>query len=548
MYEKKISFETLKGEFSWKKELSLLSGDISHKMNFAFEACDRYRDTSKYAIHWEGANGSSKSYTYQELAEMSDKVALFLSESGITKGDRVATLLPRIPELYAILLGIWKVGAIYVPLFTAFGPDAVKYRIEQSDARMVFTVPAFRKNVEPGIKGLEHIVVISDEQIPDQNDINYHDAMDNQSGSPDPFECSPDDLSILLFTSGSTGLPKGAKMSYKFFIYHIPYARYALWLKPDDVFWCGADPAWAFGLLNTFVPLMLGNPIVVFEGLFNPEICYKLIEKYKISNFAYAPTAFRALAAAGSDLRNKYDINLRALSSAGEPLDAETVNWAKSNLGGAIYDQYGFTEGGMVVNNYNCCDMEIRPGSMGLPVPWHNITVLDKESGRSVDTEKPGSIAINKNEYGNYFQGYWKDEEKTKASYAGDWFIPGDLAKKDADGYFWFEGRDDDVISSAGFRIGPFEVESSLMEHEAVAEAAVVGEPDPAKGEIVKAFVVLRPGKEPTEKLNEEIRLFVKNRLSKHQYPRKIEFISELPKTPSGKVQRFILRQSGKNS
>lgn len=542
MYKEKVSFETLKNDFSWQKELSVFSKDISRSMNFPFEVCDRYKSTDKYAIHWEGAKGDSRSFTYSELADLSDKVALFLSENGISKGDRVATLLPRIPELYTVLLGIWKAGAVYVPLFTAFGPDAIKYRIEQSRAKMVFTVPEFRKNIEPGINWLEKIIVIGTEQVFEASDIAFHDAVNKISGTPDQFEVSLDDFSILLFTSGSTGPPKGAMLSYKFFIYHIPYLRYAVWLKPEDAFWCAADPAWAYGMLHTFVPILLGNSILVFEGLFTPELCYKLLEKYKISNLAYAPTAFRALAAAGSDLRKKYDINIRALSSAGEPLDAETVNWSKRNLGVSIYDHYGFTEGGMVINNYNCCDMEIRPGSMGFPVPWHSITVLD-DQGKPSDQTVPGRIALNRKEYGNYLLGYWEDEKNTKAAYIGDWFIPGDLAKKDPDGYFWFEGRVDDLISSAGYRIGPFEVESCLMEHEAVVEAAVIGKPDASKGEIVKAYVILSSGKEPTEELNEEIRLFVKNRLSKHQFPRELEFVSELPKTPSGKIQRFKLRQ-----
>ena len=542
MYDRKVSFETLKNDFAWQKELSVFSKDISHSFNFPFEACDRYKSTDKHAIQWEGASGESRSFTYHEMADVSDKVALFLSENGIRQGDRVATLLPRIPELYAILLGIWKAGAVYVPLFTAFGPEAVQYRIEQSRTKILFTVPAFRKNIEAGVQWLEKVVVVGADQNREAGDLEYSDAIKTLSGSPDHLETAPDDFSILLFTSGSTGLPKGAVLSYKFFIYHIPYLRYAAWLRPEDNFWCAADPAWAYGMLNTFVPMLLGNSILVFEGLFTPELCYKLIEKYKISNFAYAPTAFRALAAAGSELRKQYDINIRSLSSAGEPLDAETVNWSSNNFGVPIYDHYGFTEAGMVINNYNCCDMEIRPGSMGFPVPWHNLVLLD-ERGNPDDKAMPGRIAVDRKEYGNYFLGYWEDENKTNASYIGDWFIPGDLAKKDADGYFWFEGRDDDVITSAGFRIGPFEVESCLMEHEAVIEAAVVGKLDSAKGEIVKAYVVLSPGKEKTEGLDEEISLFVKNRLSKHQYPREIEFVSELPKTPSGKIQRFKLRQ-----
>jgi len=352
----------------------------------------------------------------------------------------------------------------------------------------------------------------------------------------------PDDLAIILYTSGSTGMPKGAMLSYKFFIYHIPYLRYAIWLWPEDNFWCPADPAWAYGLLQAFAPLMLGNSILVYEGLFTPEMCYRLLEKYKITNLAYAPTAFRALAAAGDDLRKKYRVDLRAISSAGEPLTADTVKWAINNFGTAIYDHYGFTEGGMLVNNYNCCDMEIRPGSMGFPVPWHRVTLIDS-NGNEVNGKDPAIIAADRREYGFYFKGYWRDDRKTEEAYIGNWLVSGDLARRDGDGYFWFEGRNDDVITSAGYRIGPFEIENTLVEHNAVAEAAVIGKPDTIKGEIVKAFIVLKPGYTPSPDLAEEVKDFVKTRLSKHQYPREIEFVEILPKTESGKIQRFKLRE-----
>ena len=543
MYDKKISFEQLCADFNWDKELDVFSTNVSKGFVFGYEICDRYSGSDKIAIFWEGVDGKERAITFSELSELSDKFALCLKEAGLKTGDRVATLLPRVPELYIALLAIWKAGGVYVPLFTAFGPEAIRYRLEHSETRFLVTHGQFRKNVPEGIKGLEKVFVVKvgDETLA-ENDVDFQEGLNVSTGKPEEIKVNPDDLAIILYTSGSTGMPKGAMLSYKFFIYHVPYVRYAVWLKPEDRFWCPADPAWAYGLLQAFAPLLLGNSILVYEGLFSPEICYKLLEKYKITNMAYAPTAFRALAAAGDELRKKYKINLRAISSAGEPLTADTVRWAINNFGTAIYDHYGFTEGGMLVNNYNCCDMEIKPGSMGFPVPWHRVALVDKD-GNETDGSEPSIIAIDRNQYGFYFKGYWKEEEKTKDAYKENWFISGDLARKDKEGYFWFEGRYDDVITSAGYRIGPFEIENTLVEHEAVAEAAVVGKPDPIKGEIVKAYVVLKPTYRPTLELGEEIKLFVKQRLSKHQYPREIEFIEVLPKTESGKIQRFKLRE-----
>lgn len=544
MYDKRVSFEQLREDFSWDKELDVFSSDVSEGFDFGYEVCDRYSSSDKTAIFWEAVNGDGRKISYQELSQLSDQFALCFQESGLKPGDRVATLMPRVPELYVTLLALWKAGGVYVPLFTAFGPEAIRYRLEHSKTRFLITHSQFRKNIEEGIKGLEQIFVVrmEGETLP-KGDKDFHDSLRTSTGKPDRLQVKPDDLAIILYTSGSTGMPKGAMLSYKFFIYHVPYMRYAIWLKPEDQFWCPADPAWAYGLLHTFAPLVLGNSILVYEGLFSPDVCYKLLEKYNVTNLAYAPTAFRALAAAGDELRKKHKVNLRVISSAGEPLTVDTVKWAIKNFGTAIYDHYGFTEGGMLVNNYNCCDMEIKPGSMGFPVPWHQVALIDND-GKETGGKEPSIIAINRNQYGFYFRGYWREEEKTRNAFKGDWLISGDLARKDEKGYFWFEGRYDDVITSAGYRIGPFEIENTLVEHEAVAEAAAIGKPDPVKGEIVKAYVVLKTTYTPSTELADKIKLFVKQRLSKHQYPREVEFVNELPKTESGKIQRFKLREA----
>lgn len=537
----KIPFAQLAADFRWEKELACFSRDIAKGFNFTEEACDRHTGTEQLAIRWVGASGEARDIPHAELSESADRVANLLWELGIRPGDRVATLMPRIPELYASLLAIWKMGAVYVPLFTAFGPEANTYRLQHSQSRLLITHGAFRHNIEAGIRGLEQIVVVHPEGGM-AGEIDFHDAVSTCTGQADRAVVQPDDLAVLLYTSGSTGLPKGAMLSYKFFIFHVPYVRYALGLQPKDTFWCAADPAWAYGMLAALVPLTLGNTILVHEGLFQPELCYQLLAQYEVANFAYVPTAFRMLAAAGKALRHQNDVHLRAISSCGEPLNAEVVRWSVERFGTPIHDHYGFTEGGMLINNYNACDMEIRPGSMGRPVPWQRVVLLDPE-GHEGDGKVPQRVAVSRTAYGAYFQGYWQEPEKTARACLGDWFLPGDLARRDDDGYLWFAGRADDVITSAGLRIGPFEVESALVAHEAVQEAAVVGKPDAVKGEVIKAYVVLRDGYAPSAALAEELKGFVRQGLSRHEYPREVDFVSELPKTASGKIQRFKLRE-----
>ena len=319
--------------------------------------------------------------------------------------------------------------------------------------------------------------------------------------------------------------------------------RFALNIEEDDVFFGGADMGWSYGLMAcTFAPMSYGVKIVVYKGPFKVERVYELLEKYEVTNFSYAPTAYRMMMAAGIDLLKNYSIKTKKFSSAGEPLNGEVVRFFEKNFGRSIYDHYGSTETGMIVNNYNITDMKVKPGSMGLPLPGYRIALIDDE-GNGVERGETGQIAIDTSDGVFNFNGYWNNPEKTAEKRLGKWFVTGDLAKQDDDGYFWFQGRADDVISSAGYRIGPTEVEECLMEHPAVMETAVVGKPDKMKGEIVKAFVVLNKNFEPSDELEQELSAFVKNKLSRHQYPREIEFIDQLPKTQSGKIQRYLLRK-----
>jgi acetyl-CoA synthetase len=539
----KTPHSSLTASFSWETAFQHYDWNPRERFNVAHEVCDRYaEDPTRIALFYENHLGEKRTITYRELRDWSNQMANVFRKLGVKKGDRVCALLPKNPALIVYILAAWKVGAVYVPLFTAFGPQAIEYRINHSEAKVILTNKEQRSKLPPREKmpTLEHIFVI--DEATDHNDLPFWETLTKESTEHEIEETTVDDLLAIQYTSGSTGMPKGAMWSHNLLINIYPYMRYAIGLRDDDIFLGGADPGWAYGLIFcTFAPMCFGVPIVFYEGPFKPETYYSLMEKYHVTNFAYAPTAYRAMVAAGAELISKYNIRVRAMSSAGEPLNPEVIRFFQKHLGVTIHDHYGLSETLMLIGNLNAVDMEIRPGSMGWVLPGFEVALLDEE-GVPVADGNVGQIAFNTNSIPNVFKGYWKDPEKTSERLMGSWFLTGDLATKDADGYFWFQGRADDIISSAGYRIGPFEIESCLIEHPAVVEAAAVGKPDPLKGEIVKAFVVLADGFTPSDELAQELSLFVKNHLSKHEYPREVEFVTELPKTPSGKIQRFILR------
>jgi acetyl-CoA synthetase len=529
--------------FSWNNVFAHYDWNPHERFNVAHEVCDRYADNpQRIALFYENHLGEKRTITYRELRDWSNQMANVFRKLGVKKGDRVCALLPKNPALIVYVLAAWKVGAAYVPLFTAFGPQAIEYRINHSEAKVLLTNKEQRSKLPSRGKmpTLEHIFVIDGSN--NDNDLPFWETLSKEPVDHQIEETTVNDLLAIQYTSGSTGMPKGAMWSHNLLINIYPYMRYAIDLRDDDVFLGGADPGWAYGLIFcTFAPMCFGVPIVFYEGPFKPETYYSLMEKYHVTNFAYAPTAYRAMAAAGEELISKYHIGVRAMSSAGEPLNPEVIRFFQKHLGVTVHDQYGLSETLMLIGNFNAVNMEIRPGSMGWVLPGFEVALLSDE-GTPVEDGEVGQIAFNTDSIPNVFKGYWKEPEKTSERLMGSWFLTGDLATRDKDGYFWFQGRADDIISSAGYRIGPFEIESCLIEHPAVVEAAAVGKPDPLKGEIVKAFVVLADGYTPSEELAQELSLFVKNHLSKHEYPREVEFVSELPKTPSGKIQRFILR------
>lgn len=535
-----MNYTMLKNDFSWERVMESYDWNPLEKFNAAHESCDRWaKDPERVAINYEDHLGNRETWTFKRLKDRSNQMAHALRSMGVQKGDRVAGFLGKDMELIMTILATWKIGAIYVPMFTAFGPDALMYRLKDSGCKVLLTNKEQAQKVPESDLSLQVIL------IDDVNDkgLNFCEYLNTFPIEYEVEATTVEDPAIIQYTSGTTGLPKGAVWSHKFLLSLYPYMKYAISLDEEDVFLGGADPGWAYGMLCTFVPLSLGNRSVIYKGPFQVEDYYRLMESYKVTNFAYAPTAYRMMMAAGSELLQRYDLKVNKFSSAGEPLNAEVVRFFEKNFGRAIYDHYGATEISMIICNYNATDMEIKPGSMGFPMPGYHVALID-EAGNPVSSGETGQIAIDATDFPFFFLGYWQSEEMTQQKRLGKWFMTGDLATVDSDGYFWFEGRDDDVITSAGYRIGPFEVESSLIEHPAVIEAAVVGKPDEAKGEIVKAYVVLHPSYQPSNELIEELKDYVKNNLSKHQYPREIEFIDELPKTPSGKIQRFLLKQN----
>jgi acetyl-CoA synthetase len=527
--------------FSWAPSLRALGWLPSGDVNLGVTIVDRHAGSRRVALRWFGKDGSSRSYTFDDLARLSNQVANLLRRRGVGKGARVAGFLPRIPETLAAMLGTWKAGAMYVPIFTGFGPDAVRFRVEHSGAKVLFTQWEHRGRVPTPLPGGTAIVTVSGPGDLPAGDVDFHEAVGKEAETFAPEPCRRDDPAVLLYTSGSTGPPKGVKIANNFVLTIQPYMTYAVDLQPDDVFWPTGDPGWGYGLVCYMVSLAMGVSVVSHEATPTPEFCLARLRELGVSNLATTPTLLRGIMALGDETAGR-DVRMRCASSCGEPLNAEVVAFFRRVWGVTIMDQYGASEFGLPIGNFNALEMEVKPGSMGLPLPGCRMAVVDDE-GREVGVDAVGHLAMWPSDVGYYALGYWEDPVRTRELYRGGWMTIGDLGRRDADGYFWFEGRSDDVIKSAGYRIGPFEVESAILHHPAVAEAAVVGRPDALRGHIVKAYVVLKPGAAPHAGLGDEIVEVVKARVGKHQYPREIEFVDQLPKTETGKIQRFLLRQ-----
>lgn len=519
-----------------------LYGDLATGLNACVECCDRHAGADRLALRWVAADGHGESFTFDQLRDMAGRAANMLVAQGIRPGDVVAGLLPRTPELVATILGTWRAGAVYQPLFTAFGSKAIEHRLQTAATRLVVTDSANRAKLD----GIAHPVQVATVLAPGaslpQGDVDFRAALSAAPADFQPVMRKGDDLFLMMSTSGTTGLPKGVPVPLKALLAFAAYMRDAIDLREDDVFWNIADPGWAYGLYYAVTgPLLLGQATTLHEGAFTVDGACDIIARLGVTNLAGAPTAFRQVIAAGPQAAARIAGRLRVVSSAGEPLNPEVIRWFRQHLGVPIHDHYGQTELGMVVNNHHGLDHPVRPGSAGLAMPGWRVVVLD-EAGRELGPKQPGILSVDvANSPLMWFGGYLNADTP---AIAGGYYRTGDSVEIEEDGSVSFIGRADDLITSSGYRIGPFDVESALLEHPAVREAAVIGVPDPERTEIVKAFVVLAQGHEGTPALAEDLRQHVRHRLSAHAYPRRIDFVADLPKTPSGKIQRFLLRKA----
>ncbi len=510
-----VDYEKIHKEFSW--EIIKREFDIDDdKVNIAYEAIDKHAKTwrkNKVALYWEGADGTCQKYTFLEMKKLSDKCANMLRALGVKRGDRVFIFLPRLPELYVGMVAIAKLGAIAGPMFSAFGPDAVRDRLQNSEAKVLITTPELKERVDAvlwELPKLEHIVLVNhkeDEELEEGN-VCYKTLMRDASDTFEMEWVELEDPLYILYTSGTTGRPKGVTHVHNDMVSHYITTQWVLDLRDDDVYWCTADPGWVTGTVyGLWGPWLNGISFYVFDGRFDAAKWYEIIQNYKVTVWYTAPTALRMLMKAGDDLVKEYDLSsLRYICSVGEPLNPP-----------------------------------IKPGSMGKPFPGIEAAIIDG-TGSKLSAGQHGLLAL-KPGWPSMLRAVWGDEKRFKEYFnINGWYATGDTAYKDEDGYFWFVGRADDVINTSGHRVGPFEVESALLEHRAVAESGVIGKPDAERGEIIKAFVVLREGYKPSHELEEELKIFIRHRLAAHAYPKEIEFCANLPKTRSGKIMRRLLK------
>tara|TARA_R110000850_G_scaffold124285_1_gene242473 strand:- start:2865 stop:4535 length:1671 start_codon:yes stop_codon:yes gene_type:complete len=509
----------------------------------AFEACcGRHVRAGRgdvQALVQEDTNGDVHSLTYAELDEQSAKLAGWFQAQGLGQGDRVACMLPRTPQLLIAVLATWRLGAVYQPLFTAFGPDAVDYRLGRADTKLVITDQANRYKFD-GLSQCPPVLAVGGVTSEHGNDHDWQAALTHTSMSAEPPRLSPEAPFLQMFTSGTVGKPKGVAVPLSGMTAFAIYMELAIDLRDDDRFWNMADPGWAYGLYYAITgPLLLGVTTHFCEAGFSAEGALAFMKRHHITNFAAAPTAYRLMKASGLFDDAHETLELRAASSAGEPLNTEVVTWVEKSLGCPVMDHYGQTETGMTCNNHHALGHLKHVGAMGVPMPGYRLAILDAEY-HELPAGEPGVLAVDiKNSPAHFFQGYtWQE----KNPFVEGYYLTGDVVIRNEDGTFQFAGRDDDIITTAGYRVGPTDVENSVMTHPAVAESAAVGQPDEIRGEVIKSYIVLRDGYEASDALADEIKQRVRERLSTHAFPRIIEFVEELPKTPSGKIQRFKLR------
>jgi acetyl-CoA synthetase len=551
-----LDYDQARATFDWAAARGLLDGlPDGRGLNIAHEAVDRHLSGARArrtAFRWIGRSGTARDISYGELGALTNRFANVVESLGVAKGDVVVTLAGRIPELYVAALGALKSGAVFSPFFSAFGPEPIRARMNIARARVLVTTEAlYKRKVAPhraSMPDLEHVLLVGDgtqrTAVPGTRDL--HALLDAAGTDFTIPPTDPEQPALLHFTSGTTGKPKGAIHVHEAAVAHHTTARLALDLHPEDIFWCTADPGWVTGTSYGIVaPLTNGVTSIIDEGDFDADRWYRIVRDERVTVWYTAPTAIRMMMKHGAELARQQPLgSLRFLASVGEPLNPEAVMWGVEAFGLPFHDNWWQTEtGGIMIANY--ASAEIRPGSMGRPLPGIEAAIVQRTADEGIrvvdDPHVEGELAL-KPGWPSMFRGYLGDEARYRKCFAGGYYLTGDLARRDADGYFWFVGRADDVIKSSGHLIGPFEVESALLEHAAVAEAGVIGKPDPVALEIVKAFVALKPGHEPTDALRQELLGFARVRLGAAVAPKEIAFVAAVPKNRAGKIMRRLLK------
>jgi acetyl-CoA synthetase len=523
---------------------------VPRRFNIAEACCGRHsRHRNRFCLYWEDEGGATSSWTYWDLQQQANRLANALNALGVRRGDRVGIILPQRPETVVAHLACYMLGAVAMPLSILFGPEALEYRLLNSETSVAFVDPASLPNLLPirdRLPDLRHVVGVAG--AAETGVTPWESLLERAASSFTPVETDAEDPALLIYTSGTTGPPKGALKPHRVMIGNLPGFMYSHdgFPREGDLFWSPADWAWTGGLMDALLPTMyFGWPILGYRGRFDPERALHLMQKYGVRNTFLFPTALKMMMKAFPQPRTRFDVRLRSIMSAGEAVGETVFAWAREALGVTINEMFGQTELNYIVGNSHEL-WPARAGSMGRPYPGHRVAVID-DAGNEVPVGEVGEVAVHRRDiHGDpdavFFLGYWKNDAATQAKFTGDWCRTGDLASRDADGYLWYQGRADDVFKSAGYRIGPSEIENCLVKHAAVANAAVVGSPDPERGTVVKAFIVLQPGVTPSAALEAEIQAHVRGRLAPYEYPKEIEFIEQLPMTTTGKVQRRVLR------
>jgi acetyl-CoA synthetase len=541
------TYERARLAFSWERfNRENFDWVPAQRFNISHEVDRHASDPKKVAIFHIAPDGSEQKYTYRELRHLTSKFANVLRNVGIGIGDRVAVMLSRRIECYVAFLAVWKAGAIEVPIFTAFGPEAVEFRVMDCGAKAIVVDADNRAKLDRVAQALPslQIIVVGGERGLGirRGDLSFYQELTEASPQFETVETGFHDTAVAQYTSGTTGSPKGTTIPHGGIISEVHYARGVLDVTEHDTFWGFMDPGWAHGLIAAGITLLvLGRSLMVYGGRLTPRRWYEVMESYEVTVFTAAPTFYRMIMTAREELRKGRRLNVRRFVSVGEPLNPDCSSWFDSCFGVPVVDCYGLTEAGMVCVNYPF--MSLKPGSMGRPIFGSDVAVMD-ENGHQLPSGETGLICVKKNDYFHANNYLGKTEQWEARFIDGQWFNTGDLATVDKDGYFFFKGRADDLISASGYRIGPSEVEGALMAHPAVAEAAVVGTHDPQHQETIKAFVVLKPDFSPSDATAKELQEFVRARYSKVAYPRQIQFTTSLPKTESGKIKRHELREA----